>query len=401
MTDLDPELRRLLAPLREPSDVNPPVSDGGLSREARQRIVARMRDQVRTVPRERRRARLVRRFRVGAALGASLVACGALMFALRGAPVMEGGNAIHLAAAGASPLSWTDREGVAREVRGELDLLGDGELQVPEHATALLTTANGVRIEAEKHTRVRVRRHGQGHGGKAGAGSQALLLDHGAVRCRVPPLGKGQEFEVATSTARVIVHGTDFSVALGASEVARPGTPCVRVREGLVEVQTTGSASAWIGPGSEWGCAAPRVDAQGLHAASVRGALPGTSEAALGTAQPASLTGPSGAHALARENTASLHGKRVRHTRRHRKHRAVSQTESTFATAASISVATSTLPVENRLLADALRAERSGDTATARALFQKLVTRYPQSPLAPEASAGLARTTSSSKNEAD
>jgi TolA-binding protein len=51
-----------------------------------------------------------------------------------------------------------------------------------------------------------------------------------------------------------------------------------------------------------------------------------------------------------------------------------------------------TLAEENRLLSDALAAERDDDRARARRLFQKLLDRYPSSPLARDAASGIERT---------
>jgi len=51
-----------------------------------------------------------------------------------------------------------------------------------------------------------------------------------------------------------------------------------------------------------------------------------------------------------------------------------------------------TLDAENRLLADALRAEGHSDRARAHRLFSELLREHPSSPLAVEARAGLART---------
>jgi TolA-binding protein len=50
-----------------------------------------------------------------------------------------------------------------------------------------------------------------------------------------------------------------------------------------------------------------------------------------------------------------------------------------------------TLDEETRLLRSGLAAERSGDLAGAAASFEQLLSRHPQSPLAPEARAALAR----------
>jgi hypothetical protein len=378
------------------------AADGGeLSAAARERILGTMRQQVRGVPRARRRARFVRRMRFGALFGASLFACGALFWPqlapgantllarggalLGGAPTSEDSGALHIAAAGQSPLAWTGSQGDTRELRGELDVAGDGELQVPVRASALLTTASGVRIDAAERTRVRLR-------GAAGAHAQGLALERGAVRCRVPPLGKGQSFVVSTADTRVVVHGTDFSVELGSQagtddEQARGQTtprantaPCVRVREGLVEVQHAGAPSAWLGPGSAWGCA-------NEVASTTTNVIVAPSEVAsadLGVA-------------LERASKSHAH----RHHGRGRSVAKAHPVDRSLGVEASEDDAhqndvsappASTLDRENQLLADGLRAEQSGDQTRARKLFAALLAQYPSSPLAPEARAGIART---------
>jgi len=455
MSDLDPELRELLAPICEATRPEGPrpapandgslpsslarggsahfdreaarqaarfdgrarVASGELSAAARERIVGSMRQQVRAVPRARRRARIVRRVRLGALFGAGLLACGAMLWprltpgvdALFGHGLASNGAAgVHIAAVGVSPLSWTGSQGVTQELRGELDLPGDGELQVPDRASALLTTSTGVRIDASERTRVRVR-------GAAGPHDQGLALERGAVRCRVPPLGRGQSFVVSTPSTRVVVHGTDFSVALGSedaepaarqntpgedhAQVASPdaSTPCVRVREGLVEVQHGGAPSAWLGPGSAWGCG------DEVASASAVSVPPSTS---VSTSTSAVVSAATILRSRAEEPRASTeragrarhhagHGRSV--TKGHEVDRSLLVEPSSEADAP----AASTLERENRLLADGLRAEQTGDQLGARRLFGALLTQYPQSPLAPEARAGLARTRSATPHNDD
>jgi hypothetical protein len=423
MSDLDPELRQLLAPIceatRPEGPRRAPTHDGSLAREAahldgrarvasgelsaaaRERIVGSMRQQVRAVPRARRRARIVRRVRLGALFSAGLLACGALLWprltpgvdALFGHGLANHGTTgVHIAAVGVRPLSWTGSQGVTQELRGELDLPGDGELQVPDRASALLTTSTGVRIDASERTRVRVR-------GAAGAHDQGLALERGTVRCRVPPLGRGQSFVVSTATTRVVVHGTDFSVALGgelgtedAAPAARENTPgaghaqktssvaaapCVRVREGLVEVQQAGAPSAWLGPGSAWGCGDEVASALVPVVPSTSATVPALASERTSRGR---HHGGHGRVAKAREVDRSLP------LEPSDDRRARGDDADTNAPPAS------TLERENRLLADGLRAEQTGDQQGARRLFSALLAEFPQTPLAPEARAGLTRT---------
>lgn len=428
MSDLDPELRQLLAPIREATresvsgpdgypgprsrvqaprtqTIGPrgeparPATTGELSSAARERILGTMRQQVRGVPRARRRARIVRRMRFGALFGAGLLACSALLWPqlgpganallarggalLGGTPPSPDDGALHIAATGQSPLAWTGTQGDTRELRGELDVRGDGELSVPVSASALLTTASGVRIDAAERTRVRLR-------GAAGARAEGLALERGAVRCRVPPLGKGQSFVVSTADTRVVVHGTDFSVELGGEagaqdsphqRVAKPSasaSPCVRVREGLVEVQHRGAPSAWLGPGSAWGCA----DVIASPSAAV---VPSVIASAELSPAPERASKGHGHHYRGRARSVA---------KAHRVDRSllVEASDEDSSDDHLTPPVASTLERENQLLADGLRAEQTGDQARARRLFASLLAQYPKSPLAPEARAGIART---------
>jgi FecR protein len=331
MTDLDPELQRLLEPMRED------VVVGGLSPEARARVIASMP----SLNRLRVRARLLRRLYIGMPVGVAVAAAALLM--VRSEP------AVHVATSGT--LSWTDAQQDLRAVSGESELVGDGELSVPADADAELTTPAGVWVEASASTRLRLQR--------AKAGQHNVMLERGRVHCRVPKLGPERQFVVATPAAQVIVHGTDFSVELREGKAQ----PCVRVQEGLVEVRYGSSKPAWLGPNSELGCAQP--------AAPVVAAV---------TPAPEVREVPAPAPVETRELT--------RAERRHHRGRHAKRVRTSLPRA----MASSTLEVENRLLADALRAEQLGEDARASALFKQLLETYPESQLAPEARAGLART---------
>lgn len=112
------------------------------------------------------------------------------------------------------------------------------------------------------------------------------------------------------------------------------GTPtCVRVEEGSVQVERDGQTRLLVA-GDAWGCASP--------------------------GSPSERKAPAVAPARSAERgaQASRQGQ---------------------------------LEQQNRLLATALAAERRGEVARARAAFDELIGRYPDSPFGPEARAGLAR----------
>lgn len=194
-----------------------------------------------------------------------------------------------------------------------------------------MITPAGVHVRAEPSTRVRV-----------AESARRLRLERGAVHCKVPPLGERGSFIVDAGSAEVIVHGTDFSVTL--REGARP---CVRVREGRVEVRAN-EHSQFLTPGQSWGC---RLELP-PEIVSAPAPLPSFEPPAR-----ARREAPRRASPAPQPEAPQL----------------------------------STLEHENALLSEALRAERDGDHVRARVLFQQLIEHYPGSPLLPEARAGAQR----------
>src|SRR6185503_14934704 len=70
--------------------------------------------------------------------------------------------------------------------------------------------------------------------------------------CAVPRLSPGSSFSVVTPNAKVVVHGTKFSVRVDSSEAGVTRT-CVRVREGLVAVHHA-AGTAMLHANEAWGC---------------------------------------------------------------------------------------------------------------------------------------------------
>ncbi|MEY4579325.1 MAG: FecR protein, partial [Pseudomonadota bacterium] len=334
MSDLHPDLQRLLEPLHD-QDENAATSE--LSAAARARVLSALQTQVQNVPAERRRARRLRMLAFAAPIALAAAAGIALAVVQRDTQRL----AVHVVASGASPVSWTDGRQVARELRDHGDVLGKGELVVPPQTSAQLTTASGVWMEVAEHTRLGLTLKGE-------RAEPDVLLRTGLLHCRVPRLERGHSFVVATEHARVVVHGTDFSVNVGGSDAALADQPCVRVREGLVEVQRAREDSVWLRPGDSWGCVRSM---QAASPAQVTQPAPVTDVL---TPEPA-RTRPAHAHKPA---------VRVHKTAQHATH------------AAPLDKTTSTLERENRLLGLALSAERRGDGARAQGLFQALLTQY-------------------------
>ena len=156
-------------------------------------------------------------------------------------------------------------------------------------------------------------------------------LVSGKISCRVPPLGRNDSFSIMTPTAQVIVHGTVFSVRVDGDNDAKT---CVQVERGLVEVRHR-DGTTYLGTDSRWGC------------------------------EPEAAKVNAGAKA---EADATASERRVRSQR-----------------------PSGTLAREIELLSSALSAEQKQDRKRARELFAELLGKYPNSPLVPEARAGLGR----------
>lgn len=341
MEHRDPEIERLLAPLR--AEVTPLRERDDAKKR---RMLPALQSAVRAIPRERARRRARQRLRIGAASLIALAAALAFVW-MRPTPAREAAPAALASAAlrpslrvqsqGDEPLSWLEDGASEQTITGTGELRGAGELWVRAGARAALVSAAGAELALSPRSRIRVAE-------QPAPRAETLDLLEGEVHCRVPPLRAGHSFVIATPRERVVVHGTEFSV-----RVEQRGQSCVRVREGLVEVRREGETSVWLGPGKAWGCAADVAQSRA----------------------PASMQRePPPAKSRPRERRAESAAREVH--------------EQALTPAG-------TLARETRLLADALRAEQQGDPTRARKLFTTLLEEHPASPLLPEARAGLAR----------
>ncbi|HEU5075788.1 MAG TPA: FecR domain-containing protein [Polyangiaceae bacterium] len=156
---------------------------------------------------------------------------------------------------------------------------------------------------------------------------QHIALNRGRVELSVPKLKQGTSLSVATPDAVVTVHGTRFSVEV------MPEHSCVRVHEGVVSV-VRGETRERLTGGQSSGCE-PALTKR------------------LGDETPAPIAEGSGSNDQNAERPKPK--------------------------------GTGTLVQENRLFQSALRSEQSGDRAQALALATRLLTRYPNSVMAPEA----------------
>jgi TolA-binding protein len=215
--------------------------------------------------------------------------------------------------------------------------LDPGEIASAEHGSAELVSSAGLGLHLGGGTRLSV------SGLIGNGGHNQVELRQGSLVCSVPHLSEGQHFSVATPDARVVVHGTVFSVQVDPQQNAGQRT-CVRVTDGVVIVQH-GNLETALNAGDSWGC----------------------TETASDDPSGVSHAPPAGNEEEPEANRAELHR------------------------AAPHANERGTLSDENRLFQAALAAERVGQKAKAEQTLNRLLTKYPSSPLASEARRALAR----------
>ena len=205
-----------------------------------------------------------------------------------------------------------------------------GTLETSPGADARIKTESGIEIELLEGTLVSLNE-------LAGNGASALHLERGRVRCIVAHQS-GRTFSVVTPGARVVDVGTTFSVAVKPGD-AGPKT-VVEVEEGEVLVQHAG-VERRLTRAQAWSSDTPKL---------------------------ARLPEPSaGVDTLELEPSAPpAHHVAGKHH-------------------------PETLAVETKLLRSGLASEQKGDLRAAVTAFETLTSRYPDSQLAPDAKAALAR----------
>jgi FecR protein len=211
----------------------------------------------------------------------------------------------------------------------------DGAIETSAHAEARIKTEGGLEIELHENTRVSLADM------NTADPRLSLHLDSGGVRCLVPHLAEGHTFSVVTPDARIIDRGTIFTVSVeGSGATART---VVRVEEGVVLVQHA-SGETRLTATQTW---------QSVHAVE----------------QPAVVAAPAGGESATR-SPASVGARRGVDTPKQPR---------------------GTLDEETSLLRLGLANERKGDLRGAAVSFESLLSRYPESPLAPDARAALSR----------
>ncbi len=174
---------------------------------------------------------------------------------------------------------------------------------------------------------------------------EEIGLSSGKVDVTVPPLDAGGSFEVVTPDARVLVHGTRFSVEVG----KRDGTQwtAVVVTEGEVSVHHDSSV-ALLSAGSTW-------------------------------------TSVAGDEFEEEDNERGSEALRDPKPRQKQRRGGTSQSARTKSAPPASARPRSSLAAENLLFQSAMRSARQGDDAQTLALLNEFLAKFPQSPLAPNA----------------
>ncbi len=219
------------------------------------------------------------------------------------------------------------------------DIGAEGLLETSAGSRARIRTVAGLEFELRENTRVSLADL------NSASPDLSLRLFAGAVRCVVRHLPLGRTFSVITEDARIVDRGTVFTVAVDGSGAATK--TAVHVEEGAVSVlHATGVTELSATRTQSWVSAA---------------------------AEPAIVASPE-ALPLIPEATTTRRSVTPQKARR------------------------GTLDEETLLLRGGLASERSGELSAAAKSFESLLTRYPESPLAPDARAALARVKGHQRN---
>ena len=323
MKDDAAEVKQLLAPFRD----RPVAVDAERLAARRARSIAAIEREVRGVASQRQKRKQRRVIQAGLLLAAGV----ALAFGAR----RLGDQRVP-----ASPLAITFVGSVGQTIAhgpqsprplraGEALTVDPGEIETAAEGSAELVAGSGLGLRLGVATRVSL-------APLLEQSKQQVELRQGVLTCTVPHLNEGQHFSVQTPDARVVVHGTVFSVHVDGS-LALGSKTCVEVSDGVVVVQHDGTETA-LNAGERWGCPSVAVPAP-------------TAASSEPPTRPAVVTSSS----------------------------------SPLPVVTGRAPERGTLGEESRLLQGALAAERLGQRALAQRLLQQLLSRYPSSPLLPEA----------------
>jgi ferric-dicitrate binding protein FerR (iron transport regulator) len=330
------QTRKLLSVFRE----RPQSLDTERLEQRRQKLIPLLRAEVRTRHAAQKRSTRWRRFAAGLSVAAA-VALGVGIAARRGdspPPVVSAVGSIVVEGLGGESALWSGAKPHPLVVGETLNDPVRGEVRT-EAGWARLRTKQGLSLKLLSATAVDL-------GDLAGIkGERRVFLSRGELSCEVPKLPAGEQFVVLTPDARVVVHGTAFSVRI------MPGaqsSTCVRVQHGTVSLHRAGKQIVLNG-GDSAGCEAPRAAEQPRAAVQVPPVEP---------ERRVRSSGPARTAAEQEEPAEAPSG---------------------------------TLAKETELLQAALAAERRKDYAAARRHLRVLIRRYPESPLVGDAEQALDR----------
>jgi hypothetical protein len=329
----DPKIQELLAPMRDRA-VDPSARRFKVDRE---KIISRMVEV--SAKREARSGRALVYGVLAMAAGFAVIAAGAAYKAMHKEPVATV-VALRLdVIALEGDVTRVESSGRAGMALGQSATVApDGAIETSAHSRARIKTERGLQIEVGENTHVSLAE-------LSSAEPRVLLhLDSGAIRCVVPHLAEGHTFSVVTPDARVVDRGTIFTVSVaGAGASAKT---VVRVEEGEVLVEHA-AGETHLGATQSWGADLPAVEQTAPPAP-----IAGASESA------ARSPAPAGARRAAETPKAPNPG---------------------------------TLDDATSLLQLGIAKERKGDLRGAATSFESLLSKYPESPLAPDARAALSR----------
>ena len=317
-----------------------PIDNSALGVQDQQQLQA-VAKALRGVAQSRVQRRRWRRVTAALAVAAAVVGVGLGSRMLsRDRARIEAHNRAATAEAAPGALVLAETEGVLQvlDARGQplarAARLGAGDGLETRAGAATLTFPSGAQVRAASLTHLAIQSPGLER-------REALALDHGSVEVEVPKLPQPVEFSVQTPDARVVVHGTHFTVQVDPSSHTGTLTRVV-VERGLVEV-LAGGVQSWVKAGEQWP-AAP-------ESAAVERALPPVDT------EPAELA-PAPASPSVRRSAQSSQRRSATGRR--------------------------SLAIENRLLAAALAKHKAGDLAGALQDIDRVIEQHPGSLLMQE-----------------
>ena len=226
-----------------------PIDNSALGVQDQQQLQA-VAKALRGVAQSRVQRRRWRRVTAALAVAAAVVGVGLGSRMLsRDRARIEAHNRAATAEAAPGALVLAETEGVLQvlDARGQplarAARLGAGDGLETRAGAATLTFPSGAQVRAASLTHLAIQSPGLER-------REALALDHGSVEVEVPKLPQPVEFSVQTPDARVVVHGTHFTVQVDPSSHTGTLTRVV-VDRGLVEVLASG-VQTWVRAGEQW-----------------------------------------------------------------------------------------------------------------------------------------------------